>query len=163
MGILANTSNRQNKFTTGTLYAPDANLYKITVKTAGAVAIDLQTEDAILNYDHDADANTPEIIAIGTVEAILQELSPLAYFIPSAANGEMFVILSKNDNDASELQTRIRRIGKDADPATTTSIGPNDIDISGSTVDQVIAGKDQHNPAQELSTSGTVTFTVATT
>jgi hypothetical protein len=38
-----------------------------------------------------------------------------------------------NVDDHTELQTRIRRIGVD-DGASTTSIGPNDIDISGSDV-----------------------------
>ena len=42
--------------------------------------------------------------------------------------------MDTNHSSASELQARIRTIGKDADPATTTSIGPNDIDISGSDV-----------------------------
>jgi hypothetical protein len=41
--------------------------------------------------------------------------------------------MDKNINDAAQLQQRIREIGKDTG-ATTTSIGPNDIDISGSDV-----------------------------
>jgi hypothetical protein len=45
----------------------------------------------------------------------------------------MHIVMDKSTSDASELQTRIRRIGKDSG-ASTTSIGPNDIDISGTTV-----------------------------
>jgi hypothetical protein len=42
--------------------------------------------------------------------------------------------MDQSVNLASELQIRIRRIGIDGGGATTTSIGPNDIDISGTTV-----------------------------
>jgi hypothetical protein len=41
--------------------------------------------------------------------------------------------MDKGVNDATELRTRIRRIGLDSG-ATTTSIGANDVDISGTTV-----------------------------
>ena len=127
------------KATVGTLYAPNCNLWLITVKDTGASAIDLRDEDDAVNE---------------TVEAIIQELNPLAYFTTDSAAGTMMVVMDKTINSASELQTRIRRIGKDADPATTTSIGPNDIDISGTTVQDVA-------PTTALTTSGTVTFTAA--
>lgn len=125
--------------TVGTLYAPNCNLWLITVKDTGASAINLRDEDDAVNE---------------TVEAIIQELNPLAYFITDSAAGTMMVVMDKTINSASELQTRIRRIGKDDDPATTTSIGPNDIDISGTTVQDVA-------PTTALTTSGTVTFTAA--
>ena len=126
--------------TAGTLYAPNCNLWLVTVKdSAGPTAIDLRDEDDAVNE---------------TVEAIIQELNPLAYFITDTAAGTMMLVMDKAINSASELQTRIRRIGKDADPATTTSIGPNDIDISGTTVQDVA-------PTTALTTSGTVTFTAA--
>ena len=127
------------KATVGTLYAPNCNLWLITVKDTGASAIDLRDEDDAVNE---------------TVEAIIQELNPLAYFTTDSAAGTMMVVMDKTINSASELQTRIRRIGKDADPATTTSIGPNDIDISGTTVQDVA-------PTTALTTSGTVTFSAA--
>lgn len=127
------------KATVGTLYAPHCNLWLITVKDTGASAIDLRDEDDAVNE---------------TVEAIIQELNPLAYFTTDSAAGTMMVVMDKAINSAKELQTRIRRIGKDADPATTTSIGPNDIDISGTTVEDVA-------PTTALTTSGTVTFTAA--
>jgi hypothetical protein len=46
--------------------------------------------------------------------------------------------MDKHINSASELQVRIRSIGKDSG-ATTTSIGPNNIDISGTTVESAVS------------------------
>ena len=55
-------------------------------------------------------------------------------FVVDADTGLIYIIMDKAINSASELQIRVRRIGKDTN-ATTTSIGPNDIDISGTTVE----------------------------
>ena len=126
------------KATVGTLYADNCNLFKITVKNAGASAIDLRAEDDAVDE---------------TVEQIVKEINPLAYFVVNDASGIINVVMDKAINDASELQTRIRRIGKDTG-ATTTSIGPNDIDISGTVVESVA-------PTATLTTTGTVTFTAA--
>lgn len=103
----------------GTLYQPNCNCYKLTVEDATNTAIDLRGEDDAVNE---------------AVEAIIKELNPLAYFTVNDASGVMHLVMDKNISSASELQARVRTIGKDADPATTTSIGPNDIDISGSDV-----------------------------
>jgi hypothetical protein len=102
----------------GTLYMDNCNAYLITVKNASASAIDLQAED---------DA-TDEV-----VEMIVREINPLAFYMPADSSGKIHVIMDKSINDASELRTRIRQIGKDAG-ASTTSIGGNDVDISGTTV-----------------------------
>jgi len=107
------------KATVGTLYNDNCNLYKITVKVAADTAVDLRDEDDAVNE---------------TVEQIVKELNPLAYFVVDADTGLIYVVMDKAINSASELQIRVRRIGKDAG-ATTTSIGPNDIDISGTTVE----------------------------
>lgn len=109
--------------TVGTLYQDMVNLYKITVKNAAASARDLRAED---------DANDE------VVEAIVRELNPLAFFTVDDASGVMYVIMDKHINDASELQVRIRRIGKDSG-ATTTSIGPNAVDISGTIVETAVS------------------------
>ncbi len=110
------------KATVGTLYADNCNLFKITVKVAAGTAVDLRAEDD----------------AVGeTVEMIVQELNPLAYFVVDANTGIINVVMDKAITSASELQTRIRRIGIDSG-ATTTSIGPNDIDISGTTVEAAV-------------------------
>ena len=105
--------------TVGTMYQPNAYCYKLTVENASNTAIDLRAEDDAVNE---------------AVEAIIKELNPLAYFIVDDASGVIHLVMDTNHSSASELQARIRTIGKDADPATTTSIGPNDIDISGSDV-----------------------------
>jgi hypothetical protein len=107
------------KATVATLYNDNCNLFKITVKVAAGTAVDLRAEDDAVNE---------------TVEQIVKELNPLAYFVVNADTGLIYIIMDKAINSASELQVRVRRIGKDAN-ATTTSIGPNDIDISGTTVE----------------------------
>ncbi len=108
---------------TGTLFTPNCNAYLITVKDAGATAINLQTEDS-------AGGNA---LVNGVIEAIVGEINPLAWFAPADTTGKIHVIMDLAVNDATELRTRIRNIGKDAG-ASTTSVGPNDIDISGTTV-----------------------------
>ena len=105
--------------TVGTMYSPNAFCYKLTVENASNGAIDLRAEDDAYNE---------------VVGQIVREISPLAYFVVDDASGVVHLVMDKNINDAAQLQQRIREIGKDADPATTTSIGPNDIDISGSDV-----------------------------
>ena len=104
--------------TVGTLYADNCNLYLITVKNASNSAIDLNAEDDGVDE---------------VVEAIVKEINPLAFFVASDTSGKIHVVMDKSINNASELQVRIRRIGLDSG-ATTTSIGPNDVDISGTTV-----------------------------
>jgi hydroxymethylpyrimidine pyrophosphatase-like HAD family hydrolase len=124
--------------TAGTLYADNCNLYLITVKNSAASAIDLRAEDDAIDE---------------AVEQILEEINPLAFFVTNSSAGTICVIMDKSINSASELQTRIRRIGIDSG-ASTTSIGPNDVDISGTTVQDV-------QPTPALTTSGAVTFTAA--
>jgi hypothetical protein len=105
--------------TVGTLYNLNANAFLITVKNAGASAIDLRAEDDAVDE---------------AVEQIVKELNPLMFFVTDGSAGTIHVIMDQSVNSASELQVRIRRIGIDGGGATTTSIGPNDIDISGTTV-----------------------------
>ena len=104
--------------TVGTLYNLNANAFLITVKNTSASAIDLRAEDDAVDE---------------AVEQIIKELNPLMFFVTNSSAGTIHVIMDQSINSASELQTRIRRIGIDSG-ATTTSIGPNDIDISGTTV-----------------------------
>jgi hydroxymethylpyrimidine pyrophosphatase-like HAD family hydrolase len=104
--------------TVGTLYNLNVNAFLITVKNAAASAIDLRAEDDAVDE---------------AVEQIIKELNPLMFFVTNSSAGTIHVIMDQSINSASELQTRIRRIGIDSG-ATTTSIGPNDIDISGTTV-----------------------------
>lgn len=87
---------------TGTLYTPNANAYLITVKNTSATAIDLQVEDSYI----DASTQMPNSL----YEMIIKEINPLAYYAPAASTGVIHVIMDKAINDATELQTRIRRI-----------------------------------------------------
>jgi hypothetical protein len=106
----------------GTLYSPNCFAYLITVKNTSATAIDLQTEDT---YGANA-------VIGGVIEAIVDEINPKAWFAPADNTGKIHVICDMNIDSATELQTRIRRIGLQADG--TTSVGPNTVDISGTTV-----------------------------
>ena len=104
--------------TVATLYNLNANAFLITVKNAGASAIDLRAEDDAVDE---------------TVEQIVKEINPLMFFVTNSSAGTIHVIMDSSTSSAAELQVRIRRIGIDGGGATTTSIGPNDMDISGTT------------------------------
>jgi hypothetical protein len=107
----------------GNLYSPNCFAYLITVKNTSNTAIDLQTEDT---YGGNA-------VIGGVIESIVDEINPKAWYAPADSTGKIHVILDMNMGDASELQVRIRRIGKPTGSAVTT-VGPNSIDISGTTV-----------------------------
>ena len=135
-GVSGNVAGNGLDNTVGITYKPNCNHYKVIIKNAGGSAIDLRAEDdAVLE----------------AVQAIVNELNPLSFFVTNDNTGVIFLVMDKNINKASELQVRIRRIGKDTS-ATTTSIGPNDVDISGTTV----------TPAVTISASTTLS-TVAIT
>jgi len=103
--------------TVGTVYKPNCNIYLFTIKKGDTVAVDLRAEDDAVNE---------------TVEQIIKEFNPAAYFITNSAAGTMHMILDKSQNSATELQVQLRRIGDSNDDGST--VGPNLIDISGSTV-----------------------------
>jgi hypothetical protein len=102
----------------GTMFMDNCNAYLITVKIANATAVDLQAEDDGMDE---------------VVEQILKEINPLAFYMPADNSGKIHVIMDKSVNDATELRTRIRNVGKPAS-GTVTAVGPNSIDISGTTV-----------------------------
>ncbi len=132
-------STGTSHMTVGVQHEPGCHCYLLTVQDASNTAIDLRAEDDAVNE---------------AVEAIIMEIAPLAYFITNSAAGTVALIMDFNVDDHTELQTRIRQIGKDSG-ASTTSIGPNDIDISGSDVLPIrtVAG---------LTTEGVMAFTGAT-
>ena len=103
--------------TVGTVYKPNCNIYLFTIKKGDTVAVDLRAEDDAVNE---------------TVEQIIKEFNPAAYFITDGTAGTMHMILDKSQNSASELQIQLRRIGDSNDDGST--VGPNLIEISGSTV-----------------------------
>ena len=124
--------------TVGVQHEVGCHCYLLTVQNASNANIDLRAEDDAVNE---------------AVEAIIMELNPLGYFITNSNAGTIALIMDKNHDDHAELQARIRKIGKDSG-ATTTSIGPNDIDISGSDVLPVRA-------FGSLTTEGVMAFTGA--
>ena len=82
----------------------------VTVKNAGATAIDLRAEDD----------------AVGeAAEVVLGEISPLMYLVTNSNAGTISVITDISAN-AADLQAKIRALG--------TAVGPNNIDVSGTTV-----------------------------
>jgi hypothetical protein len=97
--------------TVGTLYNLNCNLYVMTVKNVSASAIDLRAEDDAVNE---------------ALEQIIKEISPLAWFAADANTGVVHLVMDKNISNATELQTRVRRLG--------TTVGPNAVDVSGTTI-----------------------------
>jgi len=102
--------------TVGTVYAVNANLFLLTVKKADTVAVDLRNEDSSIDL---------------TVEQIVKELNPLAYFVTNSSAGTIHLVMDKNSN-AADIQLRVRRIATSNIDGST--VGPNFVDIGGSTV-----------------------------
>jgi len=113
----------------GTVYTPGAKAFKILVKIANGTAVDLRAEDDAEN------AGNPSVIAIETVEAIVREINPIVYMTTNDASGTMTVVCDSGAS-ATDLQARIRLIGKPENypTSTVTAVGPNDIDVSGTLV-----------------------------
>ena len=107
--------------TVGTLYNVNCNLFKLTVKKRDGVAVDLRNEDDAVEE---------------AVEQILKELNPLAYFIVDAGTGIIHLVMDKNAT-AADMQYRVRNIGNSDDDGST--VGPNLIDIGGSTVSDAVS------------------------
>ena len=103
--------------TVGNVYSPNCNAYLFSIKEGDGSAIDLRAEDDAVNE---------------VVEQVVKEFNPLAYFITNDASGTMHMVLDKNQNTASELQIQLRRIAGSVSDGST--VGPNAIDIAGSTV-----------------------------
>ena len=113
--------------TAGTLYGLNVNLHLCTVKSYGAVAVDISAEDDAVDE---------------TVEAIVKEINPLAFLVANDTSGKIYLVTDVNVSSA-DLQHRIRQIGADTPAVRTsnntftyanTSVGPNDKDISATTV-----------------------------
>jgi len=138
MPVVTRTTGTSH-MTVGVQHEVGCHCYLLTVQNAANSAQDLRAEDDAVNE---------------VVEALIMDLNPLAYFVTNSSAGTVMLIMDKNFNDHADLQARIRLIGVDSG-ATTTSIGPNDIDISGSDVLPVRA-------LGALTTEGVMAFTGAT-
>ena len=103
-----------------TVYGPGATAFKIIVKIANGTAVDLRAEDDALDE---------------TVEQIIKEINPLMYMTTNADTGIITVVCDANVT-ASDLQARIRTIGRASNypTSTVTAVGPNNIDTSGTLV-----------------------------
>ena len=114
----------------GILYSPNCNIYLFTIKKADGEAIDLRSDDGSTSV-----AGVNSVLINSVVEQVVKEFNPLAYFITNTSAGTMHMVLDKNQNSASELQVQLRRIGLDQSKIDgSTIIGPNETDISASTV-----------------------------
>ena len=102
--------------TVGTVYAVNANLFLLTVKKLDTVAVDLRNEDSSIDL---------------TVEQIVKELNPLAYFVTNSSAGTIHLVMDKNAT-AADIQLRVRRIATSNIDGST--VGPNFVDIGGSIV-----------------------------
>tara|TARA_B100000959_G_C14987459_1_gene626285 strand:+ start:21 stop:374 length:354 start_codon:yes stop_codon:yes gene_type:complete len=96
--------------TAGTLYGHNATAYLVTIQNASNANIDLRAEDDAVEE---------------AVEYIMKELSPLMYLVTNSNAGTIHVIMDKNSS-AADMQSRIRGLG--------TTVGPNNIDVTGSDV-----------------------------
>lgn len=82
--------NGSGQFTTGTLFS--VVQLKAFLIDVGA---DLQTEDDGIDE---------------AVEQVIRELQPLMYYVPSAGNGIIHVVVDGHAVDADTLQARIRAL-----------------------------------------------------
>ena len=96
--------------TVGTLYQHNAKGFLVTVEGDGTGAIDLRAEDDAVDE---------------AGEMVIKEINPLMYQLVDANTGLIYIITDAALS-ASDIQARIRALGDD--------VGPNDIDVTGTTV-----------------------------
>lgn len=93
----------------GTNLGQSLGFFVVTIKDTGANAIDLRGEDNAVDDG---------------LDVIMQVIQPLAYFAADAATGVIHVITDGHNNNATELQQRIRAMGSDV----------RGVDVTGTTV-----------------------------
>jgi hypothetical protein len=108
MGTVTRVNGLRN--TVGTLYTDNCTAFVIQVQNSSNSNRDLRAEDDAVEE---------------TVEFIVRELNPLAFFVVDAATGLIYVIMDKNAN-ATDIQTRIRNMG--------SAVGANSVDVRGTDV-----------------------------
>ena len=119
----------------GRLYSDNASCFLITVKNTGGTAIDLRAEDD--TYDE-------------AVEAIVMEINPLAFFVADGTAGTIMMVADVS-HTAAGLQGLIRNLG--------TTVGTNNIDVSGTTVVDVAYSTNESATAGSFVVGGVYTIT----
>jgi len=112
MAIIARVNGRSCD--AGTLYASNAKVMLITVKDENGDPVDL------------TDGSEDQEIG-GAVEEILKEINPLVFLVEDDDQGKIFIAVDVSLS-AQGIQDRIRNLGEE--------VGPNDIDVSGTTVEE---------------------------
>lgn len=94
-------------------YRSSANIgaYLVTVKNASASAQDIRAEDDAANE---------------VVEAIMMATNAIGSSFTDSTAGTATLLVDGSQHDAASLQAVLRGLG--------TAVGPNDIDMSGTTV-----------------------------
>ena len=99
--------------TVGTLYQHNFKGFLVTVKNVGGTAIDLRAEDDAVDE---------------AGEVVIKEVNPLMYQLVDANTGIIYIVTDAALT-AADIQARLR--------AYETVVGPNNVDISGTTVADV--------------------------
>ena len=108
MGLVTKVNGLKN--TAGVLYENNCKLFIVQVKNSGGSNIDLRSESDAFGE---------------AVEAVVNELSPLAFFVVNSGIGLLYVVMDVHVS-APGMQTRIRNLGRD--------VGPNSVDVTGTVV-----------------------------
>ena len=99
--------------TVGTLYQHNAKGFLVTVKVNCGTAVDLRAEDDAVDE---------------AGEVVFKEVNPLMYQLVDANTGIIYIVTDAALT-AADIQARLR--------AYETVVGPNNVDISGTTVADV--------------------------
>ena len=116
MSATTRVNGYSGKFTTGTLRGTaDFKAFLIRVRSTSDGSntdVDLQAEDG------DGASEADQI-----VERIISELHPLMYWVPSAGNGFIHVIMHGHNVTASSIADRIEALGGGIGTDTTVTLG----------------------------------------
>lgn len=116
--------------TAGVLYGLNANVILVNVATNNGTPVDIRAEDDAVNE---------------TVEQIVKEINPLAFFVADDSSGGVIHMIVDRSVSPEDMQHRIRLIGRTSDwvrstnTYATTSVGPNAKDISGTTAQLAVS------------------------
>ena len=119
----------------GRLYSDNVSCILITIMTAADAAVDLRAEDD--TYDE-------------AVEAIVMEINTLGFFVTDSAAGTIMMVADVS-HSATGLQGLIRNLG--------TTVGTNNIDVSGSTVVDVAYSTNESATSGSFVVGGVYTIT----